>query len=697
MSLTNPPNTDTTAAEITQLQNGIQFKSTSDAAAIATKVNDPNSGQTVFSYASGLISGAINTSQTAVGVWSLMTGATPTVADLTSLSTNFLPAQSANAVKFGFTDVTSYTTEALAFSLSTLPAFAQFTSQSNAAFAQSLSTLLSVNIAPINDFIKHWTDFYQANPIALKQGATTLTLQQAVYGATFGDAFGAAVQTVGNPFHFEVANNKISPNGVIANALIDNAEGTYKEGVSITSLPTHVPLRGEVAGGGTVTTFTFTPQTDTFPGTAGDDLFQGTISGAGTGVGDGKSTLSPAQFDKATGGGGNDTINLIVAAGGASLNSVAPLVTGVKTWSIDESAGAITDAGGLSVSQLQGATFINQQSNTAANFSDFTKVGAGQTVGFSSTQGTNVTGKNITVDTGNSTATVKLGDVGNVSLNFKETTASSLTKIEVSGKMGAAAAATLDLTVTAQGVQTDVFSLDKTTTTTKTTITITPGAANALDALKTIDASGSAANLTLDISGANFKNVTAAKLGSGDDIFTDSMANRNAGLTITEDLGSGKDLANLNLNPTNTNIALNINLGTGADTVVVTTGKFTNIKAAPTGNLETQLVTIAGFVAADGDSINITGDKFNALTSLAGGAAVQADIAATATTVTQAAQKAATLVAAANTGTWFDYKGDAYIFDNAAAGATFDAGDGLIKLVGVTANQLANPAVFQHT
>ena len=153
MSLTNPPNTTTTDAEITQLQNGIQFKSTSDAAAVAAKVNDPNSGQTVFIYASGLISGATNTSQTAVGVWSLMTSATPTVVDLTSLSTIFLPSQSANAVKFGFTDVTSYVTEALGFSLSTLPAFGQFTSMSNAAFAQSLSTLLSVNIGPINDFI----------------------------------------------------------------------------------------------------------------------------------------------------------------------------------------------------------------------------------------------------------------------------------------------------------------------------------------------------------------------------------------------------------------------------------------------------------------------------------------------------------------------------------------------------------------
>ena len=141
--------------------------------------------------------------------------------------------------------------------------------------------------------------------------------------------------------------------------------------MSITSLPTHVPLRGEGAGGVPGQTFTFTPQTDNFTGTAGDDTFQGAILGAGTGIGDGKSTLSPAQFDKATGGGGNDTINLIVAAGGASLNSVAPLVTGVKTWSIDESAGAITDAGGLSVKQLQGATFINQQSNTAANFKRF--------------------------------------------------------------------------------------------------------------------------------------------------------------------------------------------------------------------------------------------------------------------------------------------------------------------------------------
>src|SRR4051812_12975302 len=103
MSLTNPPNTDTTAAEIAQLQSGLSFgsfkTSAADQASIAAQVNNPGSGVTVFSYAASLIPSFINTSQTAVGLWSLMTGGTPTVADATSLSNVFLPSQSDNAIK----------------------------------------------------------------------------------------------------------------------------------------------------------------------------------------------------------------------------------------------------------------------------------------------------------------------------------------------------------------------------------------------------------------------------------------------------------------------------------------------------------------------------------------------------------------------------------------------------------------------
>src|SRR5262249_45900428 len=152
------------------------------------------SGQTVFSYAADLMSANwVNGSPfnpinpglapTAVGLWSYMTGLTPTIADATSLATKFLTSQQANATKFGFKDFITYGTEAMGLALAGDKNFNKtYVSLDQATFASTLSSLLNVNQGAINDFIKNWTSFYTKNPDALKQGGG-LTLQQAVYGA----------------------------------------------------------------------------------------------------------------------------------------------------------------------------------------------------------------------------------------------------------------------------------------------------------------------------------------------------------------------------------------------------------------------------------------------------------------------------------------------------------------------------------
>ena len=100
------------------------------------------------------------------------------------------------------------------------------------------------------------------------------------------------------------------------------------------ALAPHPLLQGEA--GTQQTTFTFTPGTDTFVGTNGDDIYNGNISG----VGAAPATLSPLQFDSAKDiGGGNDKINLNVL-GATTLAAVASLVTGVENWSFNTGNGA---------------------------------------------------------------------------------------------------------------------------------------------------------------------------------------------------------------------------------------------------------------------------------------------------------------------------------------------------------------------
>ena len=105
-----------------------------------------------------------------------------------------------------------------------------------------------VNPTAIQDFLNNWIAFYSGAGSGAHPG---LSVTQAAYGATFGDAIGVALlnptsanlQTVVSTTPF----NPFSPNtiqGLVANALIDNAEGAYKTGVALGALPPHTPLRG---------------------------------------------------------------------------------------------------------------------------------------------------------------------------------------------------------------------------------------------------------------------------------------------------------------------------------------------------------------------------------------------------------------------------------------------------------------------
>ena len=151
-----------------------------------TVANAINSGaQTEFQYVNSLLSQVANTTFPAVAVEASMYGAVGTSAEVTALATQFLPAQVANATKYGFNPLV-YATEALglvfAFNNETgSTAFATGYGPSNAtmpnsttgdsAFAAAASNGIfgadstSTLVNAINNYVSNWKAFYSNNGI----------------------------------------------------------------------------------------------------------------------------------------------------------------------------------------------------------------------------------------------------------------------------------------------------------------------------------------------------------------------------------------------------------------------------------------------------------------------------------------------------------------------------------------------------
>jgi hypothetical protein len=237
-------------SDLTKLQLGIEFfTNTTEATTEAGQITNPPSTPTVYSYAVSLLANNISLSQVAMAVDSLMFGVTDNVTELTKLATQFLPAQVANAVAHGL-NPTVYAAEALGLALAggngTSNAFAtNFGSLSVSDFASAVSSLTGINSGAIQQFVNNWINFYTAHPPA---GGLAVTL--AAYGAAFGDAVGAALlnPTVNGSLALLVSEEQ--------NALIDNAEGSYKAGIALLAEPAHLPLQGEAfliaSAGGTL-------------------------------------------------------------------------------------------------------------------------------------------------------------------------------------------------------------------------------------------------------------------------------------------------------------------------------------------------------------------------------------------------------------------------------------------------------------
>ena len=241
-----------TATDSEGLQLGIRFfmnptEATNEASAINA---DTPGGPTVYSYAVQLLASQISLAQVAMADSALMEGATVAVGDagtpntLALFTTQFLPAQVANALAHGF-NPTVYAARVPGSGAGEQCRLQYEFRQSDATALRSLSPP-----SPACTSMRSTGGSPTGRPFIRPIRPTGLTAQQAAYGATFGDAIGTALL---NPTPIGPSN---MPAGLpstrrfntiqneIYNALKDNGEGSYAAGVAIGALPHETPLQG---------------------------------------------------------------------------------------------------------------------------------------------------------------------------------------------------------------------------------------------------------------------------------------------------------------------------------------------------------------------------------------------------------------------------------------------------------------------
>jgi hypothetical protein len=177
-------------------------------------------------------------------------------AEITSLVTNFLPAQVQNAMVNGY-NPQIYACEALglvfafgnetgstAFANNYGPSNAAMpnTTAGDAAFAAAAASLIfgsaetAYTVPAIEQWVANWEAFYTAHGIAVGGVSSNPTAQQidlAARGAAWGDAIGLALFDNLGPFP-----------GQVTNFLEDAAQGTAIYSASLLSQPTAAPFQG---------------------------------------------------------------------------------------------------------------------------------------------------------------------------------------------------------------------------------------------------------------------------------------------------------------------------------------------------------------------------------------------------------------------------------------------------------------------
>jgi hypothetical protein len=182
-----------------------------------------------------------------------MYNAVGTQAEVTLLTTQFVPSQETNATNNGLNPLV-YGCEALGLAFAfgnenNSTAFSSNFGPSNstmpnstagdAAFAAAASTTIFGSASTANlvsvmqNFVSNWKGFYTANGIPGNATPTADQIDLASRGAAWGDMVGVAL-----------ANNLGPLNGQVTNFLDDAAQGTAVYGASLVGQPAHQAFQG---------------------------------------------------------------------------------------------------------------------------------------------------------------------------------------------------------------------------------------------------------------------------------------------------------------------------------------------------------------------------------------------------------------------------------------------------------------------
>ena len=178
-----------TPDELEDLQFGLTFNTnTGQATSQAALINLDNGVDTVASYAAALLNANIATSQVAMATTCLMWGETQDPAFLDNTASVAAPLFIALAIQLGTNQVVT-AAEGIGVALANDAQFAPFLALNTTQFATAVAAATGVNVTAINTWLANWIDFYTT----FGTPAPGVTVQEAAYGATFGDAIGTAL------------------------------------------------------------------------------------------------------------------------------------------------------------------------------------------------------------------------------------------------------------------------------------------------------------------------------------------------------------------------------------------------------------------------------------------------------------------------------------------------------------------------
>ena len=224
-----------------------------EATTIATVIN--GSAQTEIEYVDGLLSQVASTAIPALAVEATMYGASGSSAEITSLTTQFLPPQVAYAIHVGLTPQV-YASEALGlafafgnetgssgFATAFGPSSASMPNSAvgDSTFAAAAATAIFGSAASVNTpiaiegWVTNWKTFYSANGLPGNLHPTADQVDLAARATAWGDAVGVALVGKLGPLY-----------GQATNFLDDAAQGIATYGASLIGQPSHHPFEGEL-------------------------------------------------------------------------------------------------------------------------------------------------------------------------------------------------------------------------------------------------------------------------------------------------------------------------------------------------------------------------------------------------------------------------------------------------------------------